>query len=122
MSGKRAKRLRAEFVKQFGRFPKRTRTSKGHLQKNNVTQGVPIAATHKVETEEKINGIIRKVTRTRRILRAIFEVTVTAPSEWRRWKRAMGDRHAFDELFEPTVLHPKRGVVLAKRMPERLAA
>lgn len=121
MSGKRAKRLRAEFLEAFGRYPKKTRMTGKAMVIDGKTLGVPLG--HATETGEEtrlINRIFRTVKTVRRILRAVFAVTVNEPSEWRRWKKAAGDRQSFQEMIEPTVLHPKRGVVLAKRMPAAL--
>lgn len=124
MSGKRAKRLRAEFLEAFGRYPKKTRmTGTVKKLKNGKTVGVALGhATYKEERQEEVNGIFRKVMYVLRIMRPVFNVKVNSPSEWRRWKKAGGDRQAFQEMLEPTVLHPKRGVVLATKMPERIAA
>jgi hypothetical protein len=117
MSGKRAKRLRAEFFSAFGRWPKKSRFS----QRCMSTVGVPLGrATQTVETTKLVKRIFRPVKFVQRILRAVFTVDVTSPSEWRRWKKAAGDRQAFEERIEPIVAFPKRGVVLAKRIPAAL--
>lgn len=96
MSGKRAKALRAEFRRIYGRYPRRRADIEKRAVRGRAKSGekdVPIGValgrniTERHTFEDVINGVAQLVTKTRQVLRQIFEVRVTSPSEWRRWKR-----------------------------------
>jgi hypothetical protein len=94
MSGKRAKRLRAEFLAHYERYPKRTRISTEVIKnKAGDVIGDKLPGNSYTESwaEKTINGIVRQVKEHKAALRAIFSVTVKQPSEWRRWKKERGN-------------------------------
>ncbi len=78
MSGSAAKRLRAQFRATYGRGPRPAEVSYGSV----------------VAGKDGKQVVIRVV---RHLWRRVFNVKVTQPSEWRRWKKVGGDRVAFEE-------------------------
>lgn len=116
MSGKRAKKLRAEFRAIYGRSPA------GPTIEKQGKREISFGPMKSVTREEEIKGVVRPVTRfIHSITRPIFEVKVDRPSEWRRWKKERGCRWAFEvrmgwrSRFEPEISDPR--IVPATEFP-----
>jgi hypothetical protein len=122
MSGKRAKRLRAQFLAHYDRYPKRTRISTEVIaDKHKQVLGVKLPGNSYTESwaEKTINGIVRQVKERKAVLRALFTVTVKQPSEWRRWKKERGNVEAFEvRMGWRDRLTPDAAILPATEMPE----
>lgn len=101
MRGKRAKQLRADFLAHYGRYPKRTRlTAEPVKAKGGKVIGMPLPGRPYIANlvfDKEVNGVVLPaVTERQTILRPLCSVTITKPSEWRRWKKTHGNVPEFE--------------------------